>query len=85
MFVLCMFAHGELAADRPAPAYLTRFYLMVSLGGAVGGLFVGLIAPYVFPDNFETGLGYVVLAAAAIFLLRDPLAAIITNAYSAVL
>ena len=71
MFVLCMFAHGELAADRPAPAYLTRFYLMVSLGGAVGGLFVGLIAPYVFPDNFETGLGYVVLAAAAIFLLRD--------------
>ncbi len=69
MFVLCMFAHGELAQDRPAPKYLTRFYLMVSLGGAVGGLFVGLIAPYIFPDNFETGLGYVVLAAAAIWVL----------------
>lgn len=71
MFVLCMFAHGELAADRPAPQYLTRFYLMVSLGGAIGGLFVGLIAPYIFPDNFETGLGYVVLALAAIWVLRD--------------
>lgn len=70
MFVLCMFAHGELAADRPAPAYLTRFYLMVSLGGAIGGLFVGLIAPYVFPDHFETGLGFVVLALAAIWVLR---------------
>jgi len=65
-----MFAHGELAADRPAPAYLTRFYLMVSLGGAIGGLFVGLIAPYIFPDNFETGLGFVVLALAAIWVLR---------------
>jgi len=71
MFVLCMFAHGELAADRPAPKYLTRFYLMVALGGALGGLFVGLIAPYIFPDNFETGLGYIVLAASAIYLLRD--------------
>jgi SAM-dependent methyltransferase len=70
MFVLCMFAHGELAADRPAPAYLTRFYLMVSLGGALGGLFVGLIAPYIFPDNFETGLGYVALALLAILVLR---------------
>ena len=70
MFVLCMFAHGELAADRPAPAYLTRFYLMISLGGAIGGLFVGLIAPYIFPDTFETGLGYVVLALAAIYVLR---------------
>lgn len=70
MFVLCMFAHGELAADRPAPAYLTRFYLMVSLGGAIGGLFVGLIAAYIFPDNFETGLGFVVLALAAIWVLR---------------
>ena len=70
MFVLCMFTHGELAADRPAPRYLTRFYLMVSLGGALGGLFVGLIAPYIFPDMFETGLGYCVLALAAIYVLR---------------
>lgn len=70
MFVLCMFAHGELASDRPAPKYLTRFYLMVSLGGALGGLSVGLIAPYVFPDYFELGLGYVLLALVAIAALR---------------
>ncbi len=71
MFILCMFAHGELASDRPAPKYLTRFYLMVSLGGAIGGLFVGLISPYVFPDYFELGLGYVLLALVAIAVLRN--------------
>ena len=38
LFVMCMFFHGELAALKPAPRYLTRFYLMVSLGGALGGL-----------------------------------------------
>ena len=70
MFVLCMFVHGELAADRPAPAYLTRFYLMVSLGGAVGGLFVGLVAPYILPDYFELGIGYVALGLAAVWVLR---------------
>jgi hypothetical protein len=71
MFVLCLFAHGELAADRPAPAYLTRFYLMVSLGGAIGGLFVGIAAPYILPDYFELGIGYVALALAAILVLRS--------------
>ncbi len=34
LFVACMFCHGELVRLKPAPAYLTRFYLMVSLGGA---------------------------------------------------
>lgn len=45
LFVLCMFCHGELAARRPAPQHLTRFYLMLSLGGAVGGIVVGIVAP----------------------------------------
>jgi SAM-dependent methyltransferase len=48
LFAACMFCHGELAAMRPAPRYLTRFYLMVSIGGAAGGLFVGLVAPRIF-------------------------------------
>ena len=38
LFVLCMFLHGEMARLRPAPRYLTRFYLMLSLGGAIGGV-----------------------------------------------
>ena len=71
MFFFCMFAHGELAADRPAPAYLTRFYLMVSLGGAIGGLFVGIVAPYAFPGFYELGVGYMLIAVAAVLLLRN--------------
>ena len=46
LFVLFMVCHGELARRRPAPAYLTSFYLMVSVGGAVGGLLIGFAAPY---------------------------------------
>ena len=41
-----MVCHGELARRRPAPAYLTSFYLMVSVGGAIGGLLIGFAAPY---------------------------------------
>ena len=46
LFVLFMVCHGELARRRPAPAYLTSFYLMVSAGGAAGGLLIGFAAPY---------------------------------------
>src|SRR3984957_10567786 len=47
-FVCCMVCHGELARRRPNPRYLTQFYLMVSVGGAIGGLFVALAAPRLF-------------------------------------
>jgi hypothetical protein len=53
LFLGCMLCHGELARRRPAPRYLTLFYLMVSLGGALGGTFVALIAPRIFSSNFE--------------------------------
>jgi hypothetical protein len=48
-------AHGLLAADRPAPEALTRFYLWVAVGGALGGLFNGLLAPALFPTVLEHG------------------------------
>jgi len=70
LFTLCMFFHGELARIRPAPRYLTLFYLMVSLGGALGGLFVGLIAPRIFPTYYELGLGFVITAVLAAVTLR---------------
>ncbi|TMJ18220.1 MAG: class I SAM-dependent methyltransferase, partial [Alphaproteobacteria bacterium] len=47
-FVIAMACHGELARTRPAAKYLTGFYVALSFGGMVGGLFAGLIAPYVF-------------------------------------
>ncbi|MCO5130914.1 MAG: fused MFS/spermidine synthase [Xanthobacteraceae bacterium] len=47
-FIIAMACHGELARTRPAPRYLTGFYVALSFGGMVGGLFSGLIAPFVF-------------------------------------
>ena len=53
LFVITMFCHGELVRRKPEPSHLTRFYLMVSLGGAVGGLFVGVVSPLVFNSYLE--------------------------------
>lgn len=71
LFVLCMFLHGELARRRPGPRHLTRFYLMVSLGGALGGIIVGLIAPRVFPAYYELGIGFALTAVLAAVMLRQ--------------
>ena len=56
-FVICMVCHGELADMQPNPAYLTNYYLMLAAGGACGGLFVGLVAPYFFNSNYEYSIG----------------------------
>lgn len=71
VFVLCMFLHGELARSRPGVRYLTRFYLMLSLGGAAGGIMVGLVAPRVLPAYYELGIGFVLIALLGIILLRE--------------
>ena len=47
-FVNALVCHGELARTRPAPSYLTGFYLWMAAGGVIGGIAAGLIAPYVF-------------------------------------
>ena len=70
LFVLCMFLHGETARLRPGPRYLTRFYLMLSLGGALGGVMVGLVAPHVLAAYYELGFGLMLTALAAAAVLR---------------
>ncbi len=65
LFVACMFCHGELAARKPAPQYLTTFYLMISVGGAIGALLVGIIAPLTLPAYFELNIALVLLAGLA--------------------
>ena len=70
LFVMCMFFHGELAAIKPAPRYLTRYYLMVSLGGALGGVAVGLVAVKLFNTYYEFGIGLVVTLLIAAFATR---------------
>jgi len=70
LFVLCMFMHGELVARKPAPARLTRFYLMVSLGGAVGGLLVGIAAPLAFDWYWELPIALTAVAVLSAVLDR---------------
>jgi spermidine synthase len=65
LFATCMFCHGELAARKPAPAHLTRFYLMISVGGAVGGILVGVVAPLVLQAKLELSIA---LCGAALLL-----------------
>ncbi len=64
LFFLCMLCHGELVRRKPHPKYLTSFYLCCSAGGAIGGLFVGLVCPLIFTSYFEMNLavliGYVI-------------------------
>ncbi len=66
MMMAALFCNGELAHRKPAPRYLTQFYLTISLGGALGGLFVGLVAPRIFPTYLELPLALLLLAALAI-------------------
>ncbi len=53
LLLVCVTCHGELAGARPAPRYLTRFYLCMSFGGAIGGMGVGLGAPLWFNAYWE--------------------------------
>jgi hypothetical protein len=65
LFLCCLFCHGELSRRRPAPGHLTSFYLMISVGGALGAIFVGLIAPHVFAGVYEFPLALLLTAALA--------------------
>ncbi len=58
LFAACMVCHGELYRLRPHPAHLTRFYLLVSVGGALGGIFINFVAPFIFKGYWELPLGY---------------------------
>ena len=59
-------AHARLAATRPAPQHLTLFYLVISAGGALGGLLNGVVAPLAFNRVWEYGL---TLAAVPLLLV----------------
>ncbi len=69
LFVCCMVCHGELSRLKPHPRHLTGFYVIVSLGGALGGIFVGLIAPNLFRAYYEYPIGLAFCAAVAAVVL----------------
>ncbi len=73
LFVCCVVCHGELARLKPDTRHLTVFYLMLSIGGALGGVFVGVIAPQFFRAEYELPLAIGACAVISLFALyREP-------------
>ncbi|MGD1094153.1 MAG: fused MFS/spermidine synthase [Bryobacteraceae bacterium] len=68
LFLCCMYCHGELSRLKPQGTHLTSFYLMVALGGALGAVFVGLIAPLVFSAIYELPVSLLAVAILAAYL-----------------
>jgi hypothetical protein len=68
LFCACMVCHGELYRLRPSADQLTTFYLMVSVGGALGGLFINFVAPYLFKGFWELPLGYLLAWAVLVII-----------------
>lgn len=66
LFICCMVCHGELVRLKPSPCHLTSFYLLSSFGGAMGGVFVSIVAPRVFPAYLELHIGLLLSCALAI-------------------
>ena len=66
LFVIALACHGALALNRPAPRHLTEFYLLISVGGVLGGLFNALLAPLIFSSLIE----YPLMMVLACVLLR---------------
>ena len=75
LFIGSMICHGELYRLRPPPAQLTAFYLLISAGGALGGLFVALGAPAVFNNYYELHLSLGLLVGLLLVVsAQDPAA-----------
>ncbi|TDU81156.1 hypothetical protein EI77_00458 [Prosthecobacter fusiformis] len=69
MFLACMVCHGELARLKPAPSRLTEFYLLMSAGGAIGGMLVSLVAPRFFVTFMEWPVGLILSLVVAGFAM----------------
>ena len=63
LFVGSMVCHGEVYRMRPAPRFLTSFYLFMAVGGAAGGVFVGIVSPLAFHSYAELNWGFWLLTA----------------------
>ena len=68
LFIICMFCHGELSRLKPGTGRLTTYYLMIALGGALGAILAGLIAPRVFTGIHEFPVSLFLVAALALWV-----------------
>lgn len=71
LFFGCMICHGELVARQPAEYRLPKFYLALAGGGALGGIFVVVIAPLLFASYLEHAIGLAVVAAVVVASLMS--------------
>lgn len=69
LFAVCVMVHGELAERRPPERHLTGFYILMAAGGALGSVFVALIAPVLFRHTLELPLFLTLAAMTALFLV----------------
>ncbi len=69
LLLFCTFCHGELAKRKPHPKYLTSFFLMLSVGGAIGGFLNSIVAPLVLPGYFEMYAALALFATATLMIL----------------
>jgi len=66
LFAICMCCHGEMVRLKPLPDHLTFFYICVAGGGALGGAFVGIVAPVFFSGYWEYHL-LIFISCCAVF------------------
>jgi hypothetical protein len=66
LFFACLYCHAELYRLRPAAAAVTRYYLFISLGAALGAIWVGVVAPNIFHANHDVAIAAIALAATAL-------------------
>ena len=82
MFSCCMVCHGEMVRLKPAPTYLTSFYLVVSLGGAIGGILVSQVAPRIFIGMWELHLSLLAVALMIGYrIFQDTRSGVIVNRF----
>ncbi|MBX3419984.1 MAG: fused MFS/spermidine synthase [Pirellulaceae bacterium] len=70
LFCAFMVVHGELERSKPAVEHLTQYFLYISGGGMLGGFYVGLVAPLLYPDYYELPLVMIVIGLIPIAILH---------------
>src|SRR5205823_2584118 len=68
LLVLCMICHGELAASKPPAVHLPIYYLLIAIGGMIGGVLVNLVAPIAFSSYAELPIALLVMAGLTVYL-----------------
>ena len=79
LFAVCLFCHGEIVRTRPTPRYLTSFYLMISAGRALGGIFATLIAPLLFNRYFEWDAALYIACVVALVVVARACISLVTR------